>query len=64
MADKNMPCGQWPKALVEQTFPDSEGIVRQVIVRTADGVYRRDIRKLLLLEEKLLSRIEEQDKLV
>ena len=59
-----MPRGQWPKALMEQTFPDSEGIVHQVIVRTADGVYRRDIRKLLLLEEKLLSRIEEQDKSV
>ena len=33
--------------------------MHQVIVRTADGVYRRDIRKLLVLEEKLLSRIEE-----
>lgn len=62
MADGNMPRGQWQKALVEKNFPDSEGIVRQVTVRTADGVYRRDIRKLLLLEKKLLSRIEEQDK--
>ena len=32
MADKNIPRGQWPKALVEQVFPDSEGIVRQVVV--------------------------------
>ena len=47
---------------MERTFPDSEGIVRQLIVRTAEGVYRRDIRKLLLLEEKLRSRIEEQNK--
>ena len=54
MADKNLPRGQWPKELVEQTYPDSEGIVRQVVVRIADGVYRRDARKLLLLEEKLL----------
>ena len=54
MADKNLPRGQWPKALVEQTFPDSEGMERQVVVRTVDGVYRKDVRKLLLLEEKLL----------
>ena len=47
---------------MERTFPDSEGIVRQLIVRTAEGVYRRDIRKFLLLEEKLRSRIEEQNK--
>ena len=47
---------------MERTFPDSEGIVRQLIDRTAEGVYRRDIRKLLLLEEKLRSRIEEQNK--
>ena len=47
---------------MERTFPDSEGIMRQLIVRTAEGVYRRDIRKFLLLEEKLRSRIEEQNK--
>ncbi|XP_074632496.1 uncharacterized protein LOC141890859 [Acropora palmata] len=62
MADRNTPRGQWPKALVEQTFPDSEGLVRQVVIRTADGVYRRDVRKLCLLEEKLLTRIQEQEK--
>ena len=62
MADRNTPRGQWLKALVEQTFPDSEGLVRQVVIRTADGVYRRDVRKLCLLEEKLLTRIQEQEK--
>ena len=50
MADKNLPRGQWPKALAKQTFPDSEGMVRQVVVRTADGVYRGDVRKLLFLQ--------------
>jgi len=62
-ADRNTPREQWPKALVEQTFPDSEGLVHQVVIRAADGVHRRDARKLCLLEEKLLSRIEEQEKL-
>lgn len=61
MADRNTLCGQWLKALVEQTFPDSEGLVRQVVIRTADGVNRRDVRKLCLLEEKLLTRIQEQE---
>ena len=49
------------RGLVEQVFPDKEGVVRRVIVRTADGIYQRDVRKLCLLEERLLSCIE-QDK--
>ena len=32
MVDKDVPRGQWPKALVEQLFPDSEGVVRRVTV--------------------------------
>ena len=34
-------------------------IVRQVLVRSATGVFRRDVRKLCLLEEELLKSIEE-----
>lgn len=26
---QKLSCGQWPRALVEQTFPDHEGICRQ-----------------------------------
>ena len=58
--DKNTPRGRCPKALVEQTFPDSEGIVRQVVVRTADEVYNRDVRKLRMLEEKLLAELHQK----
>ena len=64
IAGKNTPRGQWPKALVEQVLPNSEGFVRRVVVRTADGVYHRDVRKLSLLGEKLLSCIGEQVKQV
>ena len=60
VTEKNVPRGQWPKGLIEQTFPDSEGKVRQVTVRTANAVYRRDIRKLCLLEEQLLSGLEQK----
>ena len=51
--------GQWPKALVQEMFPDSDGVVRQVLVRSATGVFWRDVHKLCLLEEQLLKSIEE-----
>lgn len=59
MKDTNTPQGQWPKALVQETVPDSDGIVRQVLVRSATGDFRGDVRKLRLLEEELLKSIEE-----
>ena len=60
MKDSNAPRGQWPKSLVQEVFPDSDGVVRQVIVRTASGTYRRDVRKLCLLEEEIVKSIEKQ----
>lgn len=59
MKDTNLPRGQWPKALVQETFPDSNGVVRQVLVKGAGGVFRRYIRKLCLLEEDFFKSIEE-----
>jgi hypothetical protein len=41
---------QWSKALVEETFPGSDGIVREVQIRTSTSSYRRDMRSLCLLE--------------
>ena len=61
MKDGHIPRGQWPKALVEETLPDSDGVVRQVFVRSANGVFRRDIRQLCLLEEELLKKFEAQE---
>ena len=42
--------GQWCKAVVEETFPGSDGNVREVRVRTSTSSYRRDVRSLCLLE--------------
>jgi len=42
--------GNWPKALVTDIFPDQDGIVRRVRIRTAASSYLRDVRKLCLLE--------------
>ena len=44
------PRGQWPKAIVDKVFPGSDGVVRQVLVRTSTSSYMRDVRKLCLLE--------------
>ena len=52
MVQEDSPRGQWPLAVIEETFPDSNGHVRQVVIRTANqSRYRRDIRKLCLLEK-------------
>ena len=47
---ENSPRGRWPKGVVQEVFPDRNGNVRQVTVRTATTVLRRDVRKLCLLE--------------
>ena len=53
VVDGNVPRGQWMKGIVEETYPDQFGIVRQVIVRTATTRLLRDIRKLTLLEGRI-----------
>ena len=43
--------GAWPKAVIEEVFPDKAGLVRRVKVRTADAkTLLRDVRKICLLE--------------
>ena len=42
--------GQWSKALVEETFPGTDGVVREVRIRTSTSSYVRDVRSLCLLE--------------
>ncbi|XP_077967683.1 uncharacterized protein LOC144421945 [Styela clava] len=50
MFDDSSPRSHWPKAIVDETYPDKHGIVRRVKVRTANSTYVRDVRKLCLLE--------------
>jgi hypothetical protein len=38
-------------AIVGNVFPDEHGTVRQVIIETRSGKFRRDVRKLCMLEE-------------
>ena len=53
--DESTKRGQWPKALVQDVMPDSNGLVRRVRLRTADAqTLIRDIRKICLLEGSLV----------
>jgi len=47
---ENSPRGRWPKGVVQEVFPDRNGNVRQVTVRTTSSVLQLDVRKLCLLE--------------
>ena len=42
--------GQWPKGIIEGTYPGPDGVVRSARVRTESSSIVRDIRKLCLLE--------------
>jgi len=46
----NTPKGCWPKGVVTEAYPGVDGLVRQVLVKTARGLVRRDVRSLCLLE--------------
>ena len=48
VCDEHSKLGAWPKAIVEETFPDGDGTVRRL--RTASTECLRDVRKLCLLE--------------
>jgi hypothetical protein len=52
MVKEDCPQGEWPLAVVEESYPDKNGHVRQVLIRAANQTqYRRDVRKLCLLEK-------------
>ena len=54
IVDGGLPQGRWPLGLVEEVFPDAKENVRQVVLRTAGAKrFRRDVRKLCLLEGDL-----------
>ena len=45
-----LPRGQWPKAIVHEIHPSSDGLVRSATIRTSDKKYlKRPINKLCLI---------------
>lgn len=52
IVDQDQPRGRWPIGLIKETYPDSQGCVRHVVVHTANQkCLRRDVRKICLLEK-------------
>jgi len=48
IADGDLIRGTWPKGRVTATFPGKDGQVRVVEVKTATGVYRRPVAKIMV----------------
>ena len=50
IADPNLARGKWHTGTVCEVHPSKDKMVRQVQVKTEDGVYKRPIHRLCLLE--------------
>ena len=50
VCDEQCRRGQWPKAIVEEVYPGDDGYVRVAKIKTASSAFKRDVRKLCLLE--------------
>ena len=50
IADVNAERGHWPIGRISATLPSQDGIVRSVEVKTANGIPKRPVHKLCLLE--------------
>ncbi|XP_062557404.1 uncharacterized protein LOC134222276 [Armigeres subalbatus] len=46
IGDDHVPIARWPMGTVTQVYPGEDGIVRVAVVRTAAGVYKRNVRTL------------------
>ena len=48
----NRKRSQWEMALITNTYPGSDGLVRKVRIRTRNGEYDRPIHKLCVIATK------------
>ncbi|MBM6549409.1 hypothetical protein H7673_11195 [Streptococcus dysgalactiae subsp. equisimilis] len=47
---ESTPRNKWPLGLIIEVTEGGDGKVREVVLKTASGVLRRDVRRLCLLE--------------
>ena len=47
--DPNRKRSQWKMALITETYPGNDGLVRKVRMKTQNGEYERPIHKLCLI---------------
>ena len=52
MVDPNGPRNSWPLGIIERVFPGRDGVVRAADVRNNEGIYRRGVRQLVVLDVK------------
>ena len=50
IVDPNGPRNSWPMGIIERVFPGKDGVIRVADVRTNDGIYRRGVRQLVVLD--------------
>ena len=55
LVDNNVARGCWKRGIVTDVVLSDDNCVRQVFVRTAEGVVRRDVRKVCLMEEAVIT---------
>ncbi|XP_033229062.1 uncharacterized protein LOC117180681 [Belonocnema kinseyi] len=49
LLEDNVACARWPLVVIVEIFPGSDGIARVASVKTANGVYKRNITRLCIL---------------
>jgi len=49
VADPNAIRGSWNAGRIVQIFPGGDGIVRNVLVKTKNGEYRRPVNKICVI---------------
>ena len=51
LVDFNVPRGKWELALVKEVYPGTDGVVRNVLVKTKDSELRRSVQKCCVIME-------------
>ena len=51
LVDFTSPRGKWQLALVKEVYPGVDGIVRNVLVKTKDGQYKRSVQICCIIME-------------
>ena len=49
LLEDNVACARWPLGVIVETYPGNDGIARVASVKTASGVYKRNITRLCIL---------------